>query len=119
MERTISSNERLRRAEELYQRKNRHNYKVNQARVNVGDGGKGYKLFKKLFLQITACLMIYFAFYTIKNSDYIFSENFLNQVKEVLAYDINIAEIYNNMHNWFVKDEKQQRWLPTRKNQII
>ena len=101
MERAISADERIKRAEEIYQRRRAQNYERNQARVNVGNTPKDYKLFKKMFIQIGVCLLIYLIFYIIKNSNYIFSDGFLKQAKEVLSYDINITETYNGITNWF------------------
>ena len=34
--------------------------------------------------------------YIIQNNNYFFSEDFINQVKNILSYDINFMEIYNN-----------------------
>ncbi len=100
MERAISSDERIRRAEEIYQRRREANYRINEARVNVNNSGKDYRLLKRTIFQIITCLLIYFIFYTARNSDYIFSKEFLKQVKEILSYDISIEEISQNMQNW-------------------
>ena len=116
MERAINTDERIRRAEEIYQRRREQNYRTNQARVNVSGKNNDYKLFKKIFLQITACLLIYFAVYIVKNSDYIFSEAFLKHVKEILTYDIDVTEIYNNAYAWFMdmddQEEKEKSTIP-------
>lgn len=98
MERTLSAEEKIRRAEEIYERR-RGGYNVrNVATVNVS-GKKNYSLFKKMILQILICLLIYFIFYLIQNSDYVFSEEVINRTKEVLSYDINIEAIYNEILN--------------------
>lgn len=99
MERTVSVDEKIRRAEEIYSRRQQENTNRVQARVNVNDDRKDYKLFKKMILQIAICLVIYFIFYLIKNSNYIFSENFLNKTKEVLSYDINLQSQYEYVMN--------------------
>lgn len=99
MERTVSVDEKIRRAEEIYSRRQQENTNRVQARVNVNDDRKDYKLFKKIILQIAICLVIYFIFYLIKNSNYIFSENFLNKTKEVLSYDINLQSQYEYVMN--------------------
>ncbi len=110
MERTMSVEEKIRRAEEIYARRNNDSY-TNTARVRVnGKEKKDVKVFKKLFIQIIICLFIYGVFYLIKNSDYIFSEDFVNKAKEVLSYDTNFGELYNNAKNavigFFNKDEQ-------------
>lgn len=98
MERTLSAEEKIRRAEEIYERR-RNGYNArNVATVNVSEK-KNYSLFKKMILQVLICLVIYFIFYLIQNSDYVFSEEVINRTKEVLSYDINIQAIYNEILN--------------------
>lgn len=98
MERTLSAEEKIRRAEEIYERR-RGGYNVrNVATVSVSEK-KNYSLFKKMILQILICLVIYFIFYLIQNSDYVFSEAVINRTKEILSYDINIQAIYTEIQN--------------------
>ncbi len=96
LERTLTEEERIRRAEEIYQRR-RGGYAYGRdsriTRVNVKEE-KNFSLFKKMFLQIAICLVIYFIFYLIQNSNYIFSEDVLTKTKQILSYDIDIANIY-------------------------
>ena len=110
MERAMSVEDKIRRAEEIYARRNNGNY-ANTARVRInGKEKKDIKVFKKLIIQIVICLFIYGVFYLIKNSNYIFSEDFVNKAKEVLSYDTNFGELYNNAKNaiigFFNKDEQ-------------
>lgn len=109
MERAASVDEKIRRAEEIYIRRQQQNTNRVQARVNVHDDIKDYKLFKKMILQIVICLLIYFIFYLIKNSNYIFSEEFLNKTKEVLSYDINLQSQYEHVMNLINKEEQPQK----------
>lgn len=95
MERTLSSEEKIRRAEEIYAKRRAGQTARNIATVNVNE--KNYGLYKKMILQILICLVIYFIFYLIQNSNYIFSEDIINKTKEILSYDINIPEIYGNI----------------------
>ena len=60
-------------------------------------------MFKKTIIQILICTVIYFIISSIYNSDYIFSKDFTNKVKEILSYDINFYEIYNNIKYNFMK----------------
>lgn len=96
MERIASPEEKIRRAEEIYYRRRNETNRSNVARVNVNEQ-KNYGLFKKLVLQILICLVIYFIFYLIQNGNYIFSENVINKTKEVLSYDINIPQAYEQI----------------------
>lgn len=93
MERTISQEEKIRRAEEIYLRRKSGYGRGNIAKVNVSQE-KDFKLFKKMILQILICFVIYFIYYLIQNSNYIFSEDVINKTKEILSYDIDLQGIY-------------------------
>ncbi|MBR6033475.1 MAG: hypothetical protein IKP28_01840 [Clostridia bacterium] len=108
MERAISANERIKRAEEIYQRRRYNKQSIeNQARVNVGDANKKYGLLKKTSMQILVSLIIYAIFFVIKNNEYIFSEDLLKQTKEILSYDIDVEEAYNYVKNWVLSDKQK------------
>ena len=64
MERTLSAEEKIRRAEEIYERRRGGYNTHNVATVSVSEK-KNYNLFKKMILQILICLLIYFIFYLI------------------------------------------------------
>lgn len=98
MERTLSPEEKIRRAEEIYSRRKKVNTGRGIATVNVSSE-KNYGLLKKMILQIAICLVIYFIFYLIQNSNYVFSENIINKTKEILSYDINVEEVFINIMN--------------------
>ena len=101
MERTLSSEERIRRAEEIYQRrKMQGGVRVSTSNVNSKKQPE-YQLFKKLALQIAICLLIYFIFYLIQNSNYIFSENVINKTREFLSYDINFQNMFNQIGDYY------------------
>lgn len=124
MEKTLSSEERIRRAEEIYQ-KRRMQGGVRVSTKNVNSKKQlEYGLFKKLFLQIVICLLIYFIFYLIQNSNYIFSENVINKTREFLSYDINFQEVFNQIENYynehiagFFKNEKEATDLDNNSNE--
>lgn len=107
MERTLSVEERIKRAEEIY---NRRMGNEDRRRVTIPqEEKKDIKLLKKLILQIIACLLIYFIFYNIQNNNYIFSEDFTSKAKEILSYDTNFPQLYENAKQWilqFVNKEK-------------
>lgn len=96
LERVLTEEERIRRAEEIYQRR-RGGYsygrdsRVTSVRIKEE---RNFSLFKKMFLQISICLVIYFIFYLIQNSNYIFSEDVLEKTKQILSYDIDIKSVY-------------------------
>ena len=94
MERTLSPDEKIKRAEEIYYRKKIQATNRNSARVNVSEK-KDFGLLKKMFLQIAICILIYIIFYMIQNTNYIFSEDVIKKTNEILSYDINIQNLYN------------------------
>lgn len=108
MERALTADEKIRRAEEIYQRRRMNETRKTTARVNVADTQKDYSLFKKMILQIMVCLCIYFVFLLIKNGNYIFSEDFIKQAKEILSYDLNLQEQYKNIMSFFEQNNEQE-----------
>lgn len=97
MERTISVEEKIRRAEEIYERRKQGNSKpVATVSVN-SESKKDIKLLKKMIIQILICVSIYLIVYTIKNNEYVFSEDFTNKANEILSYDTNFLALYNNL----------------------
>lgn len=116
MERVLSPEERIRRAEEIYNRRRTQNrVRVSTSRVNVQKESK-LTLYKKLILQILICFVLYFIFYLIKNSNYIFSEDFISKTREFLSYDINFGNAYNsvveyynnNIKSFFIVEDKKE-----------
>lgn len=98
MERTLSVEEKIRRAEEIYERRQGNTRPV--ATIKVGDKEKkDIKLLKKILIQILVCTIVYLVVYIIQNNEYVFSEDFTNKVNEVLSYDTNFMELYNNVKN--------------------
>ena len=101
MERTISVEEKIRRAEEIYERRKQGNTKpVATVSVN-SESKKDIKLLKKMIIQILVCLSIYLIIYTIKNNEYVFSEDFTNKANEILSYDTNFVALYDNLKEKF------------------
>ena len=76
MERTISVEEKIRRAEEIYERRKQGSTKP-VATVSINQEKKDIKLLKKMIIQILICISIYLIIYTIQNSETIFSKDFL------------------------------------------
>lgn len=98
MERVLTQEERIRRAEEIYLRRRnlKPQYKENREYINSKQSYKGIsiKLFKRMTLQIVICLMLYCIFYLIYDTNYSFSNTTLSTTEEILNYDINFNNIY-------------------------
>lgn len=100
MERIISIEERIRRAEEIYQRRKNQGVRLTGNTVNISSK-PDVSLFKKMIYKIIICIMIYSAFYMIKNSNHIFSKDILEKTKEILSYDMNIKVMYDKTVDYF------------------
>lgn len=112
LERTISQEERLRRAEEIYQRRKMANRSgVRVASSSVNNAKTKLSLFKKMALQLAICAVIYIIFYLIKNTNYIFSEDVIQKTKELLAYDINFGNVYEQVSS-FIENNKEKIIIP-------
>jgi len=106
MERTISVENKIKRAEEIYYKRRNQEIPVRENLKKQMKEKKNIKLFKKMIKQIVICLTIYFIFYMIINNNYIFSEDFTKKVREILLQDINFSHIYSNILN-VIKKENQ------------
>lgn len=115
MERALSAEERIRKAEEIYARRQmQKDVRVPSNRVNTQIKPQ-YVMLKKLVLQILICLFIYLIFYLIKNSNYIFSENVINKTKEFLSYDINFQNLYQQAEDYY--HHHIQAWINAKKEE--
>lgn len=114
MERIMSVEDKIRRAEAIYERRRQGNNK-QIASINVSDNNKkkDIKLLKKMIIQILVCMVLYLIVYTIQNNSYVFSEDFINKANEILSYDTNFAEIYNNLKNGILS------LLPKENNEVV
>ena len=113
MERVLTQEERVRRAEEIYlRRKNlRSQYRETREVANNKQvqERKSIKLFKRMALQIVICLLLYCIFYLIYDTNYAFSDTTISTTKEILNYDINFNGIYKrfseNIMSFINKEE--------------
>lgn len=102
MERTMSVEEKIKRAEEIYNRRRGHNENNYTTRVKVNEQ-KELSLFKRMICQIIICLLIYNGYYLIVNKNYVFSEDFIEKSKEILSYDIDFNKIYSSFISYIDK----------------
>ena len=112
MGRVMTVEERIRRAEEIYERRKRnegltvvHNEKSQKEKNDKKD----VKLLKKMIIQLIVCICIYFVIYTIQNNQYIFSEDFINKVNEIISYDIDFPKVYEDAKNYLMELFSSQR----------
>ena len=96
MERTATVEERIRRAEQIYaRRQGLENKEITINRNKNKQEKKDIKLLKKMVIQIIICILIAVPIYVIQNHSYPFSDDCINKIKEVLSYDTNFVELYN------------------------
>ena len=96
MEKTMSVEEKIRRAEQIYERRRNGNTSTESIKEKKEDK-KDIKLLRKLIIQVLVCTLIYLIVYVIQNNNYIFSEDFIKKANEILSYDTNFVQIYNNI----------------------
>ena len=103
MERALTVEEKIRRAEEIYERRKRaENGEMPikmKDNLKSNDKRKDIKLLKKILVQLLICSLIYTTFYLIKNNEYIFSNDVLKKANEILSHDTNFMELYENIKN--------------------
>ena len=97
MERLMSVEDKIKRAEEIYER--RHGISNTIAKVNVNEK-KDVKLLKKM----------------IQNNNFPFSQDFINKTDEILSYDTNFLQMYEDVKNQILtfinKDKNESEKAP-------
>lgn len=99
MERALTSDERLRKAEEMYYKKRGVPIKENNKTIKTPMSNKNY-LVKKMIIQMVICFVVYCSYCVVKNCNFVFSKDFISKTKEILSYDINIQELYCKVANY-------------------
>ena len=100
MERTMSVEEKIRRAEQIYEKRKQGSDKQIET-VSVNNEKKNIRLLKKMIVQILICISIYLVIYFINNSEYVFSKDFINKINEILSYDVNFMDLYNTIKDQY------------------
>lgn len=110
MEKTISPEERIRRAEEIYYRRKlrNNNVRMSSSQVKEENQKRQFSLYKKMVLQILICILIYLIISLIKEANYLFSEDVIHKTKELLSTDINFQTISSQAEQFF--QNNQDKW---------
>ena len=104
MERVMSVEERIKRAEERYNKKIGQESNISYRKDNIKEIKQKKKTKRKLILQMFICIIIYICFYCITNSDYIFSEKFKSDVNSFFTEKTKIYSIYSDIES-YIKNE--------------
>lgn len=91
MERLISDEERIRRAEDVLERRRNMEPIV---KINDSDSQKKHFKVKKILVQLLVCMCIYCGLYYTKNTQNDNIKSVMDNIKNVLDYDVNFKEIY-------------------------
>ena len=95
MERTMTVEEKIRRAEQIHERRKQGIDKPIET-INISKNNKkDIRLLRKMIIQILVSALIYCVIYIIQSNRYVFSEDFTNKINEILSYDTNFIELYN------------------------
>lgn len=102
MERALSQEERIRRAEEIYNRRkhDRNDKFYYYSKPEKNNVAIKTRLTKKVIIQLIACLLIYLVIYVIQNSDYIFSKEVSEKINQFLSYDVQFTKIYDDVNEY-------------------
>ena len=128
MDRMLTQEERIRRAEEIYNRRygNKEAYSEMSRRKEYKDDSATikHKMAKKMITQIIICMLIYFFVYGMQQSNLFASDKKKEKTKEVLNYDVGfekLQEIYNSWVNTvkskLVKKEQIQENIEDHSNE--
>ena len=99
MERVLSQEERLKRAEEIYYRRKNQVLTPKTTTVNIGTK-KNYKFFKKMIIQIVICICIYGVIYNLQRNTDNFSMDSINYVKSAIAYDVDMNKTFEGIKQY-------------------
>lgn len=94
LEKTLSVEEKLRKAEEIYQRRRLQGNRISSNTINIGNKPH-LSLFKKTLKKLLFCVILYFLVSFVKNYNYFFSKDVINKINDILANDINLQGIYS------------------------
>ncbi len=92
MEKTITVEEKIRRAEEIYNRRNGNKYIYPETKAKKQ---KGPSLAKRMTKQIIICILIYGIFYAVSNKEYLTSPEFLSQIEQKAEQNETTQKAYN------------------------
>lgn len=115
MERTMSVEEKIKRAEQIYYRRN-----GNYDYIPTKSKAKNPPSFAtRMIKQIIVCFIIYGIFYVVTNRDYFLSQEFRTQLNETMAQNEMINNIYTNSKAYIKKYINWESNLKSQENEQI
>lgn len=107
MDRVLSAEEKIRRAEEIYYRKKQLN-NSKTATLNI-NSKKDYKLLKKIIVQILICIGIYWGISLAKSNEELFFKDLIVQARQITTYEMDFKQIIEDASNYingFIKTDE-------------
>lgn len=96
----MSVEEKIRRAEEIYYRRNNQNpYNYRKREYEK----KGPTLKQRMIKQLIICLLVYGVFYVVTNRDYFLSQEFRGEVQKVASKNEHLNNVYNYVTDYIDK----------------
>lgn len=99
MEKTMSVEEKIRRAEEIYHRRNGNSYVYRSTPKEK----KGPSLMSRMIKQIIVCFIIYGVFYVVTNREYFLSTEFQTKVQNLAAQNETLNNAYQYIMGYLQK----------------
>lgn len=113
MERILNDDEKIRRAEEIYYRRNNQNINIS-GRKNAKDKGN---LKTKFFLNLLLMFNIAVVIFSVQNKDYIFTQEFLGKLNQ---YNVNLGTKVTEFFSKILADEiKEESGGNNAENSIV
>lgn len=119
MERVMTVEEKIRRAEERYEKK-MQGLEMPSTKIKSEQDKKNLKLLKKMIVQILICSTIATSIYIIQNSNSTFATSIIEKISLILSNDTNFGaiinesknktqEIFRNMPSMTVKNKEENK----------
>ena len=89
MERILNDDEKIRRAQEIYYRRNNQNLPVSNRITSKEKGSFKNKFFLHLLIMFNIAVLVF----AIQNKEYIFTQEFLGAIEQ---YNVNISLHFGN-----------------------
>lgn len=126
MDRVMSVEDKIRRAEEIYYKRREQEVPMRETIRKSKKNKKSISFFRKMIKQIIMCLIIYGTFYIIVNNNYVFSEDFTNKAKEILSQDVDFLNIYSivsnkvsEIYNNLIKEKVVNEEITKNENEVV
>lgn len=100
MERTISVEEKIRRAEEIYNKRNNPDVQFETKTIDIESKSFIKRKMKKIFIQMSVCIIIYVILNSTDFGGTIFSEDTVGYIKTFLTQDIDFQGIYKSINDY-------------------